>query len=651
MRKKLELVAGPSTAEKTQNTASKCDENCMPEVIKSLKEKYVVSSRSEQIRILTIFARNMSIRGMMSEFSCSQRMAVQAKNLEKENGMLSSPNPKQGKILPDEVKSTVTEFYRSDEVSRIMPGKKDCVVVRNEHGKDKIQKRLVLNNLKELFQKFKEKNPGLKVGFAKFAMLRPSECVLAGSGGTHSVCVCTIHQNVKLMMFGSKMPQIAELPSYHVIARIVCNPAQPACYFRTCESCPSIEDFKTELLSAYELEDIDEIQFKRWTSTDRSELSSMVLPLEEFINQFCERAVKLVRHDFIAKAQSQFLKNKKDEIGEGEFVIIGDFSENYSFVVQDAAQGFHWNCSQATIHPWVYYFKSDDGKLNHDSFTIISECNTHDVVSVHLFQRMLIEHLKSSFGNVKQLYYFSGGCAGQYKNCKAFINLCRHKSEYGIDAEWHFFATSHGKGPSDGVGGTVKREATRESLRRPYDSQIISPKDIFAFAENGLNEMKFGYGTQEAYDEEERNLEERLKTAKTIAGTQKLHAFIPISETALQVREFSLSEEHRIESAISKSTPTFNGKLSGYVTVHYDGKWWLACIMEAFQDTHEVKVNFLHPNGPANSFFFPDIEDHCILDLSDILLSVEPKTATGRTYTISKKETQLSNKTLVGKKS
>ena len=122
-----------------------------------------------------------------------------------------------------------------------------------------------------------------------------------------------------------------------------------------------------------------------------------------------------------------------------------------------------------------------------------------------------------------------------------------------------FFATSHGKGPSDGVGGTVKREATGESLRRPYDSQIISPKDLFAFAENSLNEMKFGYGIQEAYGEEERNLEERLKTAKTTAGTQKLHAFIPISETALQVREFSLSEEHRIESAISKSTPTFNG--------------------------------------------------------------------------------------------
>lgn len=37
------------------------------------------------------------------------------------------------------------------------------------------------------------------------------------------------------------------------------------------------------------------------------------------------------------------------------------------------------------------------------------------------------------------------------------------------------------KGPSDGVGGTVKREARRESLQRPLDNQITTPqlqKDI-----------------------------------------------------------------------------------------------------------------------------------------------------------------------------
>ena len=31
----------------------------------------------------------------------------------------------------------------------------------------------------------------LKIGFTKFAMLRPRECILAGASGTYSVCLCT----------------------------------------------------------------------------------------------------------------------------------------------------------------------------------------------------------------------------------------------------------------------------------------------------------------------------------------------------------------------------------------------------------------------------------------------------------------------------
>ena len=38
-------------------------------------------------------------------------------------------------------------------------------------------------------------------------------------------------------------------------------------------------------------------------------------------------------------------------------LVIGDFAENYSFVLQDTAQGFHWNNSQATIHPFVIYHR------------------------------------------------------------------------------------------------------------------------------------------------------------------------------------------------------------------------------------------------------------------------------------------------------
>ena len=74
-----------------------------------------------------------------------------------------------------------------------MSGKKDFVSVKQGEQRVQVQKQLVLSNLKELYQLFKDNFPYEKVGFSKFAELRPKHCVLAGASGTHSVCVCTIH--------------------------------------------------------------------------------------------------------------------------------------------------------------------------------------------------------------------------------------------------------------------------------------------------------------------------------------------------------------------------------------------------------------------------------------------------------------------------
>ena len=37
--------------------------------------------------------------------------------------------------------------------------------------------------------------------------------------------------------------------------------------------------------------------------------------------------------------------------------------------------------------------------------------------------------------------------------------------DYGITAHWNFFATSHGKGENDGIGGDVKNAVWRKTLQ------------------------------------------------------------------------------------------------------------------------------------------------------------------------------------------
>ena len=75
--------------------------------------------------------------------------------------------------------------------------------------------------------------------------------------------------------------------------------------------------------------------------------------------------------------------------------------------------------------------------------------------------------------------------------------------DFGIDAEWHFFATSHGKGPCDGVGGTIKRLAARASLQRPYDKQIMTPRQLYEWASENISAMTFTYCTKDDYRRQE----------------------------------------------------------------------------------------------------------------------------------------------------
>ena len=77
------------------------------------------------------------------------------------------------------------------------------------------------------------------------------------------------------------------------------------------------------------------------------------------------------------------------------------------------------------------------------------------------------------------MHYFSDGSDAQYKNRKKFLNQCHHKDDFGIFAERHFYATAHGKGVCDGLGETVKWLATKASLQRPYNDQIMTPLQLF----------------------------------------------------------------------------------------------------------------------------------------------------------------------------
>lgn len=626
-------------------------DNSQTEIIDQLKEKFAVGSKSEKLQILTVLPKSWSCARMEHEFSISNYMARKAKKLLEEKGVLSTPDPKPGKTLPPETAVLVKEFYSNDEVSRQMPGKKDYVSM----GKDTegrpihVQKRLILGNLREIYSLFKSKFPNIKIGFSKFVELRPKNCIIAGASGTHSVCVCTAHQNMKLMFSGGKLNKLtlpdSEIPLTNYkecIARVMCNPPLQTCFLNECDYCPKIEDFKNHLIECFEAEMIDNITYKQWITVDRCNFETFYKPVDEFVEEFCKQLRDLKKHDFVAKQQSSFFSEKKSLLQENEIVITCDFAENYSFVLQDEAQGFHWNNSMATVHPFVVYFKEVNPKtgqpeLVHRSFVFISDCLTHNTVLVHAFQRKLLPYLRNYVPNLKKLYYFSDGSAAQYKNRKNFLNLCHHKEDFdGLEAEWHFYATSHGKGVCDGVGGTVKRLAAKASLQNPIENQILTPLQLFQWSEKNLPSIKFFYVTNEDFVSEEKVLKSRFEEAVAVSGTQKYHAFIPLETSRVKTKFYSFSDDfetHKVQISPGAEDIPFE-EIVGFVACAYDNEWWLAHVNLKDNIEKEITVSFLHPKGPATSFTYPRRLDTLTVPVNYILCQLNPTTATGRTYQV-----------------
>ena len=152
---------------------------------------------------------------------------------------------------------------------------------------------------------------------------------------TLCVCVCTMHQNGKLMMI---QMQLSDLPTYHhCLARIMCNPPLPRCYLGECDACPGVTKLRDELIVLLEETDLDQIVYKQWTSTDRSTLETFCVHAEEFVEFFCEKLELLRPHSFIASQQASFYTTCKTSLQPGEFLVSMDFSENYTFILQDAA--------------------------------------------------------------------------------------------------------------------------------------------------------------------------------------------------------------------------------------------------------------------------------------------------------------------------
>ena len=88
---------------------------------------------------------------------------------------------------------------------------------------------------------------------------------------------------------------------------------------------------------------------------------------------------------------------------------------------------------------------------------LASDDLSHDKKSVAVFMDTVVNNfIRKSFPQVRVVNIFSDGPSSQFKN-KFMAGFYHTLQRKGLRIKWPFFATSHGKGVIDGLGGTVKR--------------------------------------------------------------------------------------------------------------------------------------------------------------------------------------------------
>ena len=129
-----------------------------------------------------------------------------------------------------------------------------------------------------------------------------------------------------------------------------------------------------------------------------------------------------------------------------------------------------------------------------------------------------------------------------------------------------------------------------------------------------------------------------LSTLTHNSVTRKLHSLVPVSDNTVEVKFYSSSDVSGKERVALVKNDILPKTITGFVTCLHQENWWLACVLEVCSDTNEVKLTFLHPHCPSNSFKYPEPQNIHTISMDDILTFVDLRTRSDRVYSLTKKD-------------
>ena len=225
-----------------------------------------------------------------------------------------------------------------------------------------------------------------------------------------------------------------------------------------------------------------------------------------------ETITDMKQHIHRKRVQFKEIESIKKHLVEGQLLIHLDYSENYKAKHQNEIQSAYFGGKTFTLFTACIYYK-EDGRLNKMSVTVTTEASDKSrSTSIGCINEVIEYAVNEIDVPITKLFIASDGCSAQFRSKFVFRLLLDMQPD--LDIEWHYNEAHHGKGPMDGIGGTIKNVVYRRVMAG--DLVINTPEEFATKADELSHSIKCLYLPSNEIPNEPSDIAD----APGIAGTQ-----------------------------------------------------------------------------------------------------------------------------------
>lgn len=480
--------------------------------------------------------------------------------------------------LPPTLIEKVQKFYASNDISWQAPGKRDTKTVKENGTKVQYQKRYLLYSISEVFELFIEQNPGrwmlylklisillftivtyshyvgMSISRSSFAKSRPKHVVYKRTL-PHRSCLCVAHENIHLLLKAlSGEINGLETDLSQFTSKMVCNDTNENCMLSKCAICKG--NFVSQIVDNI-LDAKKKITWDQWVTSNNRVEKKDFHGMSKYLNYLFHTSVYLstgtvlqcvkelqnktpqyLFHVFVKRKQSNFFEHIKENADGGTVVCQVDYSENFTLHEQDQIQLSYWSNRQISLFT-AYAWMGGSGGEGY-SFGLVANSTKHDKYSVITCLEVLIRQIADINPDIDQIIFFSDGAASQFKNRFLVQHLSTLADTSGLDLSWNYFASSHGKGLVDSIGGTLKRIVWLQILA---GTRCRSASDFVRICRDKTKTIIVELIQQAQFDVTEGRLERTFRNLVGVPDIRRQHHINILHKDVIEYALYSTREE------------------------------------------------------------------------------------------------------------